>query len=96
MPGRSALKLHLPDRWTFTFGPEGSRAWNGPFQLWVTRFRIGGLTTWSCGLADSGGPLVRVSRAASRQQAIAAVEAAAVAGGWMLPREGGRRGKSNS
>jgi hypothetical protein len=99
MPRTTIGKLHLPPRWVFAEkGLTGEKAYHGEFTLWALAIPLASGDSWSAGLSLAGGQIVRVAGVPSRAKAIAAVEAAAVAGGWMLPRErkGVRRGTSNA
>lgn len=96
---RVVKKPHLPSRWKFgEKGLTGERAYHGTFTLWVLLIPASSGKVWAAGLSDAGGPHVRVFGHKTRAKAIAAAEAAAVAGGWMLPRAGvgGAAGKSRS
>lgn len=91
----------LPPRWKFgEKGLTGERAYHGGFTLWVLLIPASTGKVWAAGLSDAGGPSVRVFGHKTRAKAIAAAEAAAVAGGWLLPREKKgketRRGKGNA
>ena len=81
-------KLHLPASWHFVHSRLAFRAYHGDFVLWALRVRAAAGPSWSAGLSQKNyDVLVRISGAETRTKAIAAVEAAAVAGGWMLPRK---------
>ncbi len=89
----------LPPRWKFgEKGLTGERAYHGGFTLWVLLIPASIGKVWAAGLSDAGGPSVRVFGHKTRAKAIEAAEAAAVAGGWLLPRVGvgGSSGKSRS
>lgn len=95
MPRSKVEKLHAPARWKFEEGPAGAKACHGEFILWVQECNPFG---WRAGFADGGGPLAIVYRVETRAKAIAAAQAAAVAGGWLLPRKAkeAKRGKGDA